>query len=135
MGVAVNVGSGKAWGATSTGVELVVANSAGEGVGVVSLVNSDCDCIGAAGVEFVVANPAAEGDAVALLVSAGVAVSSDVEGEGDFNESDGWRRAIKPKNVREGMITQQSRSVSPPATRPCAMATMLRTNAAKNRGA
>ena len=61
LGVAVNVGSGKACGATSTGVELVVANSAGESVGVVSLVNSDCDCVGATGVELVVANSAGEG--------------------------------------------------------------------------
>ena len=89
MGVAVNVGSGKAFGATSTGVELVVANSAGEGIGVVSLVNSDCDCAGATGVELVVANFAGDGVGVAPLVSVGVAVSSDVEGEGDFNESDG----------------------------------------------
>ena len=63
LGVAVNGDSGKVSGATSTGVELVVANSAGEGVGVASLVNFDCAC-------------------------AGVAVSSQGEGEGDFNESD-----------------------------------------------
>ena len=63
LGVAVNVDSGKVCGATSTGVELVVANSAGEGVGVASLVNFDCACDG-------------------------VAVSSQGEGEGDFNESD-----------------------------------------------
>ena len=63
LGVAVNVDSGKVCGATSTGVELVVANSAGEGVDVASLVNFDCVC-------------------------AGVAVSSQGEGEGDFNESD-----------------------------------------------
>ena len=59
FGAAANVGAGEVCGATSTGVELVVANSAGEG------------------------------DGVAPLVSVGVAVSSEVEGEGDFNESDG----------------------------------------------
>ena len=63
LGVGVNVDSGKVCGATSTGVELVVANSAGEGVGVASLVNCACAC-------------------------AGVAVSSQGEGEGDFSESD-----------------------------------------------
>ena len=63
LGAAVNVDSGKVCGATSTGVELVVANSAGEGVGVASLVNFACAC-------------------------AGVAVFSEGESEGDFNESD-----------------------------------------------
>ena len=58
-----------------------MANSAGEGVGVVSLVS--------VAVALVVANSAGEGDGVAPRVSVGVAVSSDVEGEGDFNESDG----------------------------------------------